>query len=156
MKPTLQKCESEVKVKITQSCPALCDPMDYTVHGLLQARILEWVPFAFSRGSSQPRDQTQVSHIADRFFTNWATKEAPFSTRWQTKNREERAQVDNQPKALRTTCIQNNTQIKEHYFSNISISCIWGPWSLRQGSTQKWGEWSGCLNYSWEHQNLPL
>ena len=45
----------------TQSCPTLCDPMSYTVHGILQARILEWVTFPFSRGSSQPRDQTQVS-----------------------------------------------------------------------------------------------
>ena len=47
--------------------------MNYTVHGILQARILGWVAYIFSRGSSQPRDQTQVSHIAGRFFTNWAT-----------------------------------------------------------------------------------
>ena len=60
--------ESE-KVKVTQSCLTLCDLMDYTVHGILQARILEWVAFPFSRGSSQPRDQTQVSHIASGFFT---------------------------------------------------------------------------------------
>ena len=52
----------------------LCDPVDYTVHGILQARILEWV--AFSRGSSKPRDWTQVSHIAGEFFTSWATREA--------------------------------------------------------------------------------
>ena len=45
-----------VKVKVTQSCPTLCDPMDYTVHEILQARILEWVAFPFSRGFSQPRD----------------------------------------------------------------------------------------------------
>ena len=50
--------------------------MDYIVHGILQARILEWVVFPFSRGSSQPRDQTQVSYIAGRFFTSWATMEA--------------------------------------------------------------------------------
>ena len=56
--------------KVTQSCPTLCDPMDYTVYGNLQARILEWVVFPFSRGSSQPRDQTQVSCIAGRFFTS--------------------------------------------------------------------------------------
>ena len=55
---------SAEKVKVAQSCPALCDPMDYTVHGILQARILEWVAFPFSRGSSQLRDQSQVSHIA--------------------------------------------------------------------------------------------
>ena len=51
----------------------LWDPMDCTVHGTLQARILEWVGFAFSRGFSQPRDRTQVSCIAGRFFTSWAT-----------------------------------------------------------------------------------
>ena len=54
----------------------LCDPMDYTVHGILQAWILEWVAFPFSRGSSQPSNWTGVSHIAGRFFTNWATREA--------------------------------------------------------------------------------
>ena len=54
----------------------LCDSVDYTVHGILQARILEWVAFPFSRGSSQPRNRTEVSHIVGRFFTSWATKEA--------------------------------------------------------------------------------
>ena len=54
-----------VKVNVTQSCRTLCDPIDYTVHGILQARILEWVAFPFSRGSSQPRDQTQVSCIEE-------------------------------------------------------------------------------------------
>ena len=68
--------ESEVKVKVAESCPTLCDPMDYTVHGILQVRILKWVAFPSSRGSSQPRDQTQVSHIAGGFFTSWTTREA--------------------------------------------------------------------------------
>ena len=58
------------EVKVAQSCPTLCTPMDYIVHGILQSRILEWVAFSFSRGSSQPRDQTQVSCIADRVFTS--------------------------------------------------------------------------------------
>ena len=58
-----------VKVKVAQLCPTLCDPMDYTPHGILQARILEWVAFPFSRGFSQARDQTQVSCIAGGFFT---------------------------------------------------------------------------------------
>ena len=66
----------KVKVKVTQLCPTLCDPMNYTVHGILQARILEWLTFPFSRGSSQPRDWTQVSHNAGRFFASWATREA--------------------------------------------------------------------------------
>ena len=48
----------KVKVKVAQSCLTLCDPIDYTVHGILQARILEWVVFLFSKGSSQPRDRT--------------------------------------------------------------------------------------------------
>ena len=51
-------------------CLTLCDPMDYKVHGILQARILEWVDFPFSKGSSQPRDQTQVSCIEGIFFNN--------------------------------------------------------------------------------------
>ena len=64
-----------MKVKVAQLCPTLCNPKDYTAHGILQARILEWVAFPFSRGSSQPRDQTQVSRIVGRFFTSWATKQ---------------------------------------------------------------------------------
>ena len=60
----------QVKVKVAQSCLTFCDPMDYTVHGILQARIWEWVAFPFSRGSSQLRDGTQVSHIAGGFFTS--------------------------------------------------------------------------------------
>jgi len=51
-------------------------PQGLYVHGILQARILEWIAFPFSRGSSQPRDQTQVSRIAGGFFTSWATREA--------------------------------------------------------------------------------
>ena len=69
-----------------QSCPTLWHLTDYSppgssVHGILQARILEWVAIPFSRGSSQPRDQTQVFCIAGRFFTIWATKEvhAPYT-----------------------------------------------------------------------------
>ena len=71
----LQPQELIMKVKVTQSCLTLCHPMDYTVHGILQARILKWVAIPFSRGSSQLRDWTQVSCIAGRFFTSWATRE---------------------------------------------------------------------------------
>ena len=62
-----------LKVKGAPLCPTICDCIDYMVHGILQARILEWVAFPFSRGSSQPRDPTQVSCIAGRFFSRWAT-----------------------------------------------------------------------------------
>ena len=65
-----------MKVKVAQSYLTLCDPMDYTVHGILQARILEWVAYSFSRGSSRPTNQTGVSCIAGGFLTSWATREA--------------------------------------------------------------------------------
>jgi len=71
-----------MKVKVAQLCPTLWDPVDYKVHGLLHARILEWVAFPFSRGSSQPQDWTQVSRIAGRFFTSWATTEAQRGIEW--------------------------------------------------------------------------
>ena len=62
-------------MKVAHSCLALCDPMDYTVHGILQVKILKWGAVPFSRGSSQPRDQTQVSHIAGRFITSLTIRE---------------------------------------------------------------------------------
>ena len=64
------------KVKVTQSWSTVCKAMDCSVHGILQARILEWVTFPFSMGFSQPRGRTQVSLIAGGFFTSWATREA--------------------------------------------------------------------------------
>ena len=72
----------KVKVLVAQLCLTLCDPMDCrpsspSVHGILQARILEWVAIPFSRGSFQPRDRTQVSCTAGRFFTIWSNREAP-------------------------------------------------------------------------------
>ena len=67
-----------------QLCLILCNPMDCgppgsSVHGILQARILDWVAISSSRGSSQPRDCTQVSHLAGGSFTSWATREALLS-----------------------------------------------------------------------------
>ena len=70
-------CSAQSKWNESCSILTLCNPMDYTGHGFLQARIWEWVVFSFSRGSSQPRDWTQVSSIAGAFFTNWAIREAP-------------------------------------------------------------------------------
>ena len=65
--------------EVAQSCPTLCDPMDCSltgssVHGIFQARVLEWVAISFSRGSSPPRNRTPVSRIAGRCFTVWATR----------------------------------------------------------------------------------
>ena len=72
-----RKSESEV----AQSCPILCDPMDCnlpgsSIHGIFQARVLEWVAISFFRGSSPPRDQTLASRIAGRCFMFSATREA--------------------------------------------------------------------------------
>ena len=72
----LGKCtegESESESEVAQSCPTLCDPMDCSLpgsslQGILLARVLEWVAISFSRGSSRPRDRTQVFHIAGRRF----------------------------------------------------------------------------------------
>ena len=61
---------------MTISCVQHCDPMDYTIHGILWARIPERVAFPYSSGSSQPRDWPQVFHIAGRFFSSWITMEA--------------------------------------------------------------------------------
>ena len=67
-------------VLVAQSCLTLCDPMDCTsVHGILQARILEWVVITFAQGPSWPRNRTRVSWVAGRFFTIWATREALIS-----------------------------------------------------------------------------
>ena len=67
--------EMKVKVLVAQPCLTLCNPVDCSppgssVHRIFHARMLEWVAMPSSRGSSQPRDQTQVSHIAGRFFTS--------------------------------------------------------------------------------------
>ena len=71
-----------VCVWVAQSCLTLCDPIfyslpDFSIHGILQA-ILEWITIPFSRGTSQPRDQTQVFCLAGRFFTIWATGKSPW------------------------------------------------------------------------------
>ena len=66
-----------LKHSVVPDCDAIeCSPPGSSVHGILQARILEWVAMPSSRGSSQPKDQTQVSSIAGGFFTIWATREA--------------------------------------------------------------------------------
>ena len=74
-----QGSPTELLTQAAQSCLTLCDPMDHTVRGILQARILERVVFPFSRESSQPRSGTMVSCTAGGFFTNWAIREAQLS-----------------------------------------------------------------------------
>ena len=87
--PNLQSCgvwaidccfERKLESEVAQSCPTLCDPIDCSlpgssVHGIFQAIVLEWIAISFSRGSSQPRAWTRVSHMVDRRFTVSATRE---------------------------------------------------------------------------------
>ena len=73
-----------VKVVVAQSCPTLCNPMDYSppgssVHGIFQARILEWVAIFFSSGSSRPRNQTYISCIAGGFYLSSREAQCPWS-----------------------------------------------------------------------------
>ena len=70
----LNWCYMYFKVEVTQLCPTLCDTMDYIVHGILQARILEWVAIFYSRGSSWPRDRTWAfcsSYIGRQILYHW-------------------------------------------------------------------------------------
>ena len=93
----------------------LCDPMDSSlpgssVHGILQVKILEWVAISSSRASSQPRDWTEVSHIADRFFIIWASRGAQCSSHFPL------------------TQILEKVKVK-------SLSCVWllvTPWTEEQ------------------------
>ena len=71
-----KKAGKNVKVKFAQSHLTLCEPMNYTVHRILQARILEWVSLSLLQGIFPTQGSNQVSHIAGRFFTSWATREA--------------------------------------------------------------------------------
>ena len=77
----------KVKVLVTQLFLTLCNPVDcsppgFSVHGILQARILEWIAISSSRGSSWPRDETRVSCTANGFFTTWTTREAPLQVKF--------------------------------------------------------------------------
>ena len=85
--------KKKVKVLVIQCCPTLCDPMDWnplssSVHGILQAWILEWVASLFSGGSFRPRSQTWVSSTTGRFFTVWA-RQARFFLKWHANSGQE-------------------------------------------------------------------
>ena len=76
-------CQWKAVCVRAQSCPTLCNPMDCSppgssVHGILQARILEWVVISFSRGSFQPRDWIYISRTNRQILYHWATREAPW------------------------------------------------------------------------------
>ena len=123
-------------VLVAQSCPTFWDPMDCSlsgssVHGLLQARILEWVAIPFSRRSSQPRDWPRISHIAGRFFTIWATREAhnnlniPKSIQLNIKGYLSCFQLCYYENGWNANCLKNN-----HFFKKSAPSRWISPWDM--------------------------
>ena len=131
-------------VKVAQSCLTLCDPMD-CIHGILQTRIPEWIAFPFSRGSSQPRDQSQVSRMAGGFFTSWATKEDPLGTHGVSNSPHlwfpcyfYFSMYDNSKKIRSRDCWLFKTK---NVLWNIKLSagccgCLWGVFSKRSGLSE--------------------
>ena len=124
----------------------LCDLVHYTVHGILQARILEWVAFPFSRGSSQPKDQTHVSCIAGRFFTSWATKEALM----RRKSVESESSIHYPLLVART-----KSQLGLGFVATHSSILAWKiPWTEEPGRLQSMGlqrvghDWASSLHLS--------
>ena len=116
----------ELCVWVPQSCPTLCNPMecnlpDSSVHGILQARILEWVAIPFSMGSSWPRDRTWVSCIAGRFFTDWDTREARLVRNLLTKRYLELLFPGRTPHVCCGLAFWNVTSVK----SCVSRLCVW-------------------------------
>ena len=122
--------------EVAQSCPTLCYPMDCSlpgssVHGIFQARILEWVATSFSRGSSRPRDRTRVAHTVGRCFTIWATREAFQEWCW-LKEREREVRV----KSVGKLCgAQSSWRARERWSSRcwgVRVkTCCPGIWSIQ-------------------------
>ena len=81
LRPRIVVCVCESLSRVRHFVTPQTETLQASVHGILQARILEWVAMPFSRGSSQPKDQTQVSHIAGTFFTVWITRGAQTQDR---------------------------------------------------------------------------
>ena len=120
--------QSEVKWKLLSRFWLFATPWTCRVHGILQARILEWVAFPFSRRSSQPRDRTQVSHTADRFFTSWAS--CPRILEWVAY-----------PFSIRSSWPRNQTWVIPPQVKMKLLSCVWlfvTPWTVAQSLLHPW------------------
>ena len=112
--------------KAAQPCPTLRDPMDYTIHGILQARMLEWAAFPFSRGSSQPRVD---SLLAGRLFTHWATREAPL---YINATFSDHSSVSKHLGCSHVLPITNNATVN----TRVQV-CLWDPHFSSFGSTPR-------------------
>jgi len=120
---------SREKVKVADLCWVLCNPMDCilpgsSVHGILQARILEWVAISFSKRSSRSKKWTWVSCTAGKFITVWATREAPFSSHHSLTEQKMRAY---EPRVLAQHCLFS--PFKAIIFRLDALSCLFFPLS---------------------------
>ena len=142
-----------VCVLVAQSCLTLCDPVNCSlpgssVHGVVQARILEWVTIAFSRGSAQPRDRTQVSCIAGRFFIVWAANYISFIGMADAAGH---LSVSIFPLFLICTtqilleAAMQLTEMCAQTFLQLSVA-MWP-------SSRQWGEWQSSAGHSFSRKN---
>ena len=142
----LSRHECERKWKLLQ----LCSPMEYAVHGILQARILAWVAFPFFRRSSWPRDRTQVSFPAGGSFTSWAARGAPFLCRISLFHLQGECSVRwSETKQL---CQQ---QITLFLFASTIWQFIWVKWEEIKSLSQFYGI-SDELNKIWTKLLLKM
>ena len=129
----------KVKVLVAQSCPTLCNPMDCSLprsslHGISQARILEWVAISFSRLSSQPRDRSWVSCIAGRFFNIWATRETlryADNTTVMAESEEELKSLSMKWSSSAVQCSASGSVVSE----SLWPLGLYGPWNSASQNT---------------------
>ena len=153
------------EMRVAQLCPTLGNPMDHRVHGILHARILEWVAFPFSRGSSQPRDRTQVSCITGKFFTSWATREATWTPPpWTYTNkaihhsaitnldvntqRPRKPDVHQYTTAQQPRCPSTSEQLRKGLVHYVQWN-ITQPLKGTNVNPLNWGGWTQSLLYRW-------
>ena len=178
----------DVLCLVPHSCLTLCDPMDCSLQatlsmGTLQARILEWVVMPSSRGSSQPRDQTQVSHIAGGFFTIWppgepksmhqsSSVQSLFATPWTAAHQASLSITNSQslPKLMSIESVMPSKHLilccpllllpsiypNIRVFSNESVLCIRWPkyWSFGFNISPS-NEHSGLISFRMDWLDLP-
>ena len=139
----------DLKVKATQSCQTLCNPMDYTVHGILQARILDQVANPFSRGSFHPRERTWVSHIAKGFFTSWATREARWMDLVVSKRNYTEHLCMMRTSWVRYKCITSSTYLNSLFKVTRQFYVLLQPYFACQQCYRK-------RNLTWETTEITL
>ena len=149
-----ERLVNEKKLLVAKSCPIPCDPMDCSlpgssVHGISQARILEWVAMPSSKWSSWPRDQTRVSCTAGRFLTIWATSETPKKVWWFLKSSQWRRSFKGKQKSQKP-----KEMIQRFAYANIKKkNSAWQipPWAKSQN---KWQTENKYLQHIPQRANL--